>query len=61
MWQRVFFHESYKLVHNATKLSNARPKESQLKLEVELDRVPYNQTFDFVTGQFAKILSPACL
>ena len=27
----------------------ARPKESQLKLEVEFHRVPYNQTFDFVT------------
>ena len=31
-----------------------------LKLNFIL-RVPYNQTFDFVTGQFVKILSPACL
>ena len=22
--------------------------------------MPYNQTFDFVTGQFVKILTPAC-
>ena len=27
------------------------------KLEVEFHRVPYNQTFDLVTGQFVKILS----
>ena len=33
----------------------ARPKESQLKLEFQ--RVPYNQTFDFVTGPFVKILT----
>ena len=32
-----------------------------MKLEVEFHRVPYNQTFDFVTGQFVKILTPACL
>ena len=32
-----------------------------MKLEVEFHRVPYNQTFDFVTGQFMKILTPACL
>ena len=38
----------------------ARPLESQQKLEAEFHRVPYNQTFDFVTGQFVKILSPAC-
>ena len=45
----------------------ARPLESQLKLKVEFQRVPYNQTFDFVTvcedfvpGIFVKILSPAC-
>ena len=35
------------------------PKKSQLK--VEFLSVPYNQTFDFVTGQFVKILTPACL
>ena len=39
----------------------ARPLESQLKLEGEFHRVPYNQTFDFVTGQFVKILTPSCL
>ena len=36
----------------------ARPQESQLKLEFL--GVPYNQTFDFITGQFVKILTPAC-
>ena len=35
-------------------------EESQLKLKVDFHRVPYNQTFDFVTGQFVKILSPTC-
>ena len=30
------------------------------KLKVEFLGVPYNQTFDFVTGQFVKILTPAC-
>ena len=39
----------------------SRPLESQLKLEVEFHRVPYNQTFDFVTEQFVKILSLDCL
>ena len=38
----------------------ARHQESQMKLEVEFHRVPCNQTFDFVTGQFVKILFPAC-
>ena len=38
----------------------ARPYESQLKLKVDFHSVPYNQTFDFVTGQFVKILSPDC-
>ena len=27
---------------------------------VDFHSVPYNQTFDFVTGQFVKILSPDC-
>ena len=36
----------------------ARPQESQLK--VEFLGMPYNQTFDFVTGLFVKILTPAC-
>ena len=45
----------------STAIVIARPQESQLKLEVEFHRVPYNQTFDFVTGQFVKILMPACL
>ena len=40
--------------------SIARPFESQLKLKVDFHSVPYNQTFDFVTGQFMKILSPDC-
>ena len=35
------------------------PKKNQLK--VDFIRVPYNQTFDFVTGQFVKILTPAWL
>ena len=39
-------------------LEIARPLESQLK--VEFLGVPYNQTFDFVTGLFVKILTPAC-
>ena len=26
----------------------------------DFHRVPYNQTFDFVTGQLVKILSPDC-
>ena len=39
----------------------ARPYESQLKLEVEFHRVPYDQTFDFFTGQFVKILSACSL
>ena len=35
-----------------------------LRLKVDFHRVDfhvYNQTFDFVTGQFVKILSPTCL
>ena len=47
-------------VPTAAFLSNilvARPLESQLKLEVEFHRVPYNQTFDFVTVQFVKMFS----
>ena len=35
------------------------PKKSQLK--VDFLSVPYNQIFDFVTEQFVKILTPACL
>ena len=35
------------------------PKKCQLK--VDFLSVPYNQTFVFVTGQFVKILTPACL
>ena len=46
---------------NTGKMKLHDPSESQLKLKVEFHRVPYNQTFDFVTGQFVKILSPACL
>ena len=42
----------YCLLNKKNVIVIARPKESQLKLEVEFHRVPYNQTFDFVTGQF---------
>ena len=35
------------------------PKKSQLK--VDFLNVCYIQTFDFVTGQFVKLLMPACL
>ena len=36
------------------------PKKVNWNFEVGFHRVPYNQIFDFVTGQFVKILSPAC-
>ena len=50
--------EFYHLLQKQNRI--ARPEESQLKLKVDFHRVPYNQTYDFVTGQFVRILSPTC-
>ena len=43
-----------------SKIITYRLHDPKKVLKVEFHRVPYNQTFDFVTGQFVKILSPTC-
>ena len=49
--------------HNLLLLEGKRlygHKKVKLKLKVDFHIVPYNQTFEFVTRQFVKILSPTC-
>ena len=61
----VFVFEDYMLDWHSCQIRYllkviAQPLESELNLEVKFQRVPYNQTFGFVTGQFVKILTSAC-
>ena len=56
-----YLRDLFKSVHetHGRSLRSVDKELLQLKREVEFHRVPYNQTFDFVTGQFMKILTPA--